>query len=206
VKLQPDRTAFEADSPFRVRFRLPSGTKMSVDEFFEICQQNDGLWFEKTAEGDLIVSSPRGGLTGAQSVSIGAQVYTWANGKGGMAVGYSTGFVLPNGAIRSPTAAWISPQQLATITSEQMERFLHFCPWFLVELLSPTDRLSFAQDKMEEYNTNGCRLGWLIDPSTTQAHIYRPGQPTQILAHPKTLIGDPEMPGFVLDLEPVWER
>ena len=57
---------------------------------------------------------------------------------------------------------------------------------------------------MEEYIANGCQLGWLIDPNKMQVHVYRPGQPEQILDNPQTVSGDPELPGFVLDLEPVW--
>ena len=57
---------------------------------------------------------------------------------------------------------------------------------------------------MDEYLANGCQLGWLIDPSKTQVHVYRPGQPVQVLDNPITVSGDPELPGFVLDLEPVW--
>jgi Uma2 family endonuclease len=51
---------------------------------------------------------------------------------------------------------------------------------------------------------NGCRLGWLIDPEKKQVHVYRPGQQVQLFDSPQTLAGDPELPGFVLDLEPVW--
>lgn len=199
------RAEIEADSPFRVRFCLPPTVTMTQDEFFELCQQNDGIWFERTAEGDLIVSSPRGGLTGMQYVSVGAQLHEWAKRTAsGMALGSSTGFILPNGANRTAAASWISPKQLATITQEQKKKFVPVCPCFIVEILSPTDRFSLAQAKMEEYAANGCKLGWLIDPDRTQVHVYRPGQPVQVLDNPQTLAGDPELPGFVLDLEPVW--
>jgi Uma2 family endonuclease len=57
---------------------------------------------------------------------------------------------------------------------------------------------------MEEYIANGCKLGWLIDPDKQQVHIYRSGQPAQVLDNPATVSGDPELPGFVLDLKPVW--
>ena len=51
---------------------------------------------------------------------------------------------------------------------------------------------------------NGCRLGWLIDSDGQQVHVYRPGQSVQVLDNPQTVNGDAELPGFVLDLEPVW--
>ena len=70
--------------------------------------------------------------------------------------------------------------------------------------MSESDSLKKTQEKMVEYMANGCMLGWLIDPSKTQVHIYRPGQAMQLLDQPQNVGGDPELPGFVLDLEPVW--
>ena len=59
--------------------------------------------------------------------------------------------------------------------------------------------------KMVEYAANGVRLGWLIDPFSRKVHVYRPNTDTQILDNPAVLSGDPELPGFVLDLTEVWE-
>ncbi len=103
-----------------------------------------------------------------------------------------------------PDAAWISPEQLAAITAEQRKKFLPICPFFLIEVKSPSDTLKKLQDKMDEYIANGCKLGWLIDPEKQQVHIYRPGQPAHVLDQPASVTGDPELPSFVLDLDPVW--
>src|SRR5207247_1407453 len=116
----------------------------------------------------------------------------------------SGGYILPNGANRAPDVAWIAPEQLAALTPAQRKKFLPLCPFFVVELLSPTDSLQQTQEKMEEFIANGCKLGWLIDPEKQQIHVYRPGQPVQVFDNPQTLATDPELPGFVLDLEPVW--
>jgi len=85
-----------------------------------------------------------------------------------------------------------------------MKKFLPVCPFFLIELLAPSDSLKKTIEKMEGYIANGTRLGWLIDPEKKQVHVYRPGQPVQILDNPQSASGDPELPGFVLDLDPVW--
>jgi Uma2 family endonuclease len=94
---------------------------------------------------------------------------------------------------------------MATLTPEQWKTFVPLCPYFLIEVRSPSDRMKTLNEKMEEYIANGCRLGWLIDPEPRQVHVYRPGQPAQVLDNPQSVNGDPEMPGFVLDLRPVWE-
>ena len=38
-----------------------------------------------------------------------------------------------------------------------------------------------------------------------ETHKSHPGQPPQVLDGPPSVSGDPELPGFVLDLRPVWE-
>lgn len=178
---------------------------MTQDQFFDFCQQNRRLRFERNEEGELIVMAPAGGESSAQNLSVASQLYNWHKRAGiGKAFDSSGGFILPNGANRSPDASWISSEQLAAITPEQMKKFLPVCPFFLVELISPSDSLKKTMEKMDEYMANGCKLGWMIVPEKKQVHIYRPGQPVEVLDNPQTVSGDPELPGFVLDLGPVW--
>ena len=148
---------------------------------------------------------PSGAESGIRDLSVAAQLYNWTQtNRKGKAAGPSGGYILPNGANRAPDAAWLSPEQLASITPEQMKKFPPVCPFFVVEVLSPSDSLKQTKNKMDEYIANGAKLGWLIDPDKKQVHVYRPGQPVQILDNPQSLAGDPELPGFVLDLDPVW--
>lgn len=190
-----------ADNPIQLLPAVP----MTQDEFFAFCQQNRKLRFERSAKGELILMPPAGGESSAQNLSVAGQLYAWYRRVAiGKAFDSSAGFILPNGANRSPDASWITPEQLATITTDQMKKFLPVCPFFLIEMFSPSDSLKQTQAKMEEFIANGSKLGWLIDPEKKQVHVYRPGQPVQVHDNPQTVSGDPELPGFVLDLEPVW--
>jgi Uma2 family endonuclease len=178
---------------------------MTQDQFFDFCQQNRKMRFERNAKGELIVMPPAGCESSMQNLSVASQLYTWARRVGqGKVTDSSGGFILPNGANYAPDAAWITPEQLASLTPEQMKKFLPVCPYFLVELMSPSDSLKKTMEKMEEYLANGTKLGWLIHPDKQQVYVYRPGQAVQVLDNPQTISGDPELPGFVLDLEPVW--
>ena len=125
----------------------------------------------------------------------------WAKKDGtGISFDSSTGFRLPNGAIRSPDASWVKPERWQTLTLEQRRGFAPLCPDFVLELRSATDQLSALQAKMQEYIDNGARLGWLIDPSERRVYIYRPGLPMEQQNDPSTLSGDPVLPGFVFHL------
>jgi Uma2 family endonuclease len=195
-------TAFDFPA---ISIHLSPAYPMTQDQFFDFCQQNEGKRFERTAEGEIIIMAPSGGEAGFQDAEVCTQLSIWAKTIGkGKVTGSSGGFILPNGANRAPEAAWITPEQMAALTPEQRKKFLPICPFFLIEVKSPSDSLKTLQDKMGEYIANGCKLGWLIDPSSLQVHVYRPGQPVQVLDNPQTLKGEPELPGFMLDLEPVW--
>lgn len=178
---------------------------MTNAEFFAFCQLNADWRIEQTAEGDLVIMPPTGGETGDRNAELTTQLRVWARADGaGVSFDSSTGFTLPNGAHRSPDASWVTRSRLAPLTPEQKQRFLPLCPDFVVELRSPSDSLSATQDKMGEYLSSGARLGWLIDPAERTVYVYRPGQPLDTLDNPTTLSGDPELPGFVLHLAPIW--
>jgi Uma2 family endonuclease len=117
----------------------------------------------------------------------------------------STGFDLPNGATRSPDAAWVKRSRLATLTNEQKAKFLPLCPDSVIEICSPSDNLKTLQNKMQEYIDNGARLGWLIDPVDRCVYVYHPEITAECLENPATISGDPELPGFALDLAKIWD-
>jgi Uma2 family endonuclease len=106
--------------------------------------------------------------------------------------------------MRSPDASWVRRERWEALTDEEREKFPPLAPDFVIEIRSATDRLRDLREKMQEYVDQGVRLGWLIDPTNRRVEIYRPGKPPEALDGPTTVNGDPELPGFVLDLSPIW--
>lgn len=179
--------------------------ELTNEQFYQLCQINRGLRFERTAAGELIIMPPTGGETGNRNAGLTAQLWIWnEQNKLGKVFDSSTGFQLPNGADRSPDAAWVKQESWDTLTPEQKERFIPLCPDFVVELLSPSDSLQVAQAKMQEYRGNGTRLGWLIDRKARQVEIYRPSQEVEVLQFPTTLSGESVLTGFFLNLQLIW--
>jgi Uma2 family endonuclease len=180
--------------------------EMDEEQFFEFCQLNREWRIERSAEGDLEVMVPTGYETSDRNAEITMQLRLWAKRDNkGVASDSNGGFILPNGAMRSPDAAWVGRGRLANLTAEQKQRFLPLCPDFVIELRSPSDPLAPIEAKMREYGENGARLGWLIDPEERKVHVYRPNDRVEILDKPDNVSGDPILPGFVLDLKPIWE-
>ena len=126
----------------------------------------------------------------------------------GEAFDSSGGFILPNGALRSPDASWVLKSRLAELTEEQKDGFPHICPDFVIELRSESDSLASVRRKMEEYLANGTRLGWLIDSIDRRhrVYVYRQGVEVEVLEGPESISGEPELPGFTLDLRFIWEQ
>ncbi len=178
---------------------------LTDEHFFQLCQANRDLRFERTATGELIIMPPVGGESSNRNGKLNQQLFNWSDTDGtGICFDSSGGFKLPNGADRSPDAAWVKLDRWNALTPEQQTRFLPLCPDFVIELLSPSDNLKATQKKMEEYQENGVRLGWLINRKLRQVEIYRIGQEVEVLDNRVNLSGEDILPGFVLNLLPIW--
>ena len=186
------------------------------EQFYQLCSQNPEIQFERTAHQELIIMSPTGGGTGKRNSEILIELGIWnRQQKSGVFFDSSTGFILPNGSIRSPDVAWITNYKWEQISPEQQEKFIALCPDFVIELRSnppfiPPNRgerggkEGGVQEKMAEYIENGTRLGWLINRKDREVEIYRAGTEKEVLHNPTNLLGEDVVSGFVLNLELIW--
>lgn len=188
-----------------VRLRLPD---MTPEKFWRFAKQNEGMKTEMSMDGELIIYSPTGGGSGVSNTALTTELGIWTRTDGtGTAFDSSTLFVLPNGARRSPDAAWGTNAKWDALSDEEQEKPVPFAPDFAAEILSPTDSLTETQAKMKEYKANGVRLGWLIDRKKRKVYIYRPSTADpEVLDDPATVSGDPEMSGFTLDMRLIFPR
>ncbi len=186
--------------------RLDPVIELTEDQFAHFCAMNREIRIERTASGELELMSPTHSDTGIRNADITAQLGYWSRRDGtGIVFDSSTGFRLPNGAMRSPDSSWILKSLLAELSDEERRGFFAICPYFVIELRSYTDSLRALLDKMDEYMENGARLGWLLDPRDRRVYIYRPDASVDVLENPDTLSADPELSGFALDMGNIWE-
>jgi Uma2 family endonuclease len=180
-------------------------TRLTDAEFFDFCQANPLLHFERTANHEIIIMPPAYPDSSEDGAEIAGQLWYWNRTQAavpGHNYESSAGFKLPNGAVRAPDVAWLS--RAARAVAEQAGGFLAACPEFVVEIRSPSDRLATLQAKMLEYLENGVQLGFLLDVAAETAYIYRPGQPAEtVQSYDQELSGEPVLPGFRLDLRPL---
>ena len=198
-------TAIGLSNGFVVDFS-PLATKVSDEEFAELCRLNPELQLERTSDGDLVIMAPTGGKTGRRNAKLNARVTTWAEQDGrGQVFDSSTLFILPNTAKRSPDVAWVRNDRWNALSPQEQEQFPPLCPDFVVKLRSRTDSLKTLKEKMDEYISNGAELGWLIDPLERRVHIYRADGASEVLEDPKEVSAEPLLRGFVLDVQALWD-
>jgi len=178
---------------------------VTPEQFEELCIEYDELRLELTSTGELIVMPGTGGRTGARNANLTIQLGVWALKDGtGISFDSSTMFALPNGARRSPDGSWVKRERWDSLTARQKDGFVPMCPDFVVELRSPSDRLTKLRAKMVEYVENGASLGWLIDPLERRVYVYQPDREPVVLVDPVSVSADPLLPGFTLNATELW--
>jgi len=178
---------------------------LTGEDFEQLCRDNRETRMELTSKGELVLMPPTGSKTGLRNSELNRQLANWTKVVDtGVVFDSSTGFTLPNGARRSPGIAWVKRERWEALTEEEQEGFAPLCPDFVIELRSRSDNLPPLEDKMLEYIANGAQMAWLIDPLRKRVYIYRPGRDAEILEDPEIVSGNPELPGFVLQVRELW--
>ena len=195
---------FEIDTAF-----LPATLNcqpMSDHEFAAFCAEHPDLNFEMTEEGELIVMAPTHSDTGHRNLEVARELGNWAKADGrGYAFDSSSGFVLPNGARRSPDVSWVSKSRMNALVQTKRRSFWHLCPDFVIEVKSDSDRLKPVQRKMREYIAQGAGLGWLIDADSRFVEVYRGNGEVERFDRIDLIEGEGDLAGFKLDLREIWD-
>lgn len=153
---------------------------------------------------EKLLSCPlTGGITSDKNGELIADLKMWNRAtKAGKVFESSAGFILTNGATRSPDASWLEKSRWDALTEEEQTKFVPLCPDFVAELISSSYPLRATQEKMTEWMANGCRLGWLFHPKEQKTFVYRAGrnEPEVLDGYDRSLSGEDVLPGFQFDL------
>ncbi len=175
--------------------------RMNDDEFYAFCRQNEPLKFERNPHRTIVAMPNTGGRSGNRNTKIVSQLDLWAETIGDLVFDSSMTFKLPNGATRSPDAAWVSTDRWQQLTDEEQEKFPPLAPDFVVELMSKSDSVTDSKEKMREYITNGVLLGWLVNTKQQEILIYRADDTISKHADfDQAVSGEAILPGFTFSL------
>ena len=119
--------------------------------------------------------SPSGSGTSGINFRILVQLGSWAEANGtGIGFESNGGFLLPDGSMLAADAAWLRKERWNSLSREEKLRFAPVCPDFVIEVRSPSDRVTVLRKKMHTWLANGVQLAWLIDPEAKAVEVYRP--------------------------------
>jgi Uma2 family endonuclease len=184
-----------------ITLNLDAIATLTHGQFRKLCLTNRDIRLELTAQGELILMPPTGWESGKHNANLTTDLSIWNRlANLGVVFDSSTGFKLPNSAVRSPDAAWVRQDRLDALNPDP-ESFLPLAPDFVIELRSASDSAQALRAKMKEYQENGVRLGWFLNVKGKEAEIYRLGQAVEVLKSPISLLGEDVLPGFVLELK-----
>jgi Uma2 family endonuclease len=191
---------------------LPRTLTFTPSQFAEVCAANPEAVLELAADGTLIEMTPTGGSTGARNSRLLARLENWAvaSALGWIVFDSSSGFLLPDGSVRSPDASVVRLERWQALSEADREGFPPLCPDLVVELASPSDEPQVLRRKLAAYMANGASLGWLLLPQSRTVEVWKAGAPEaanspQVLTDPARLEAGPEFPGLVIDPRRIWE-
>ena len=185
-----------------IKLKTPVLDRLTDEEFYQICQDHRDLRIERAADHQIIIMPPTNSETGARNGQLTRLLGNWNEGTGlGIVFDSSAGFTLPTGAMLSPDASWVAQARWDALGPDDRRGFARICPDFVVELLSPSDRLTDTMRNMDQWLEAGARLAWLIAPATESVYVFAPGQPVQpVVGFDQELAAGPLLPGFALQL------
>lgn len=156
--------------------------------------------------GELIRMSPSGGPHGVVSARVAVLLDAFVRPRRlGVVFGAETGFVVARDpdTVRGADAAFVSSARLPG--GRVPAGFFPTAPDLAVEVLSPDDRATEVEEKVQEYFAAGARAVWVLSPKTRTLTVHRPGGEARRLGPEETVEGGDVLPGFAVKVAEFFE-
>jgi Uma2 family endonuclease len=187
--------------PFREDERsiLAEDRLYTSEEFLEISKDTSRVYELK--KGKLTIMSPAGRNHGKLALRIGARIQVFVDEDDlGEAYAAETGFKLETDpdTVLAPDVSFVNKERLPA--GEMTAGFLPGPPDLAVEVVSPGDRASEVQSKVQQWLTHGTKLVWIVEPDSQTVNVYRSDGSAALLDKSATLDGEDVLPGFKMKL------
>ena len=96
--------------------------------------------------------------------------------------------------VREPDVAFFSAEK--SPPDERVTGYAEVAPDLVVEIVSPSDRLTAVNDKALMWLRYGVRLVWVVHPDERLVDVHRDGHPVVALDESGALDGADVLPGF----------
>jgi Uma2 family endonuclease len=166
---------------------------MTAEELLQLGDNGVG----ELIAGEFISMSPAGGAHGRLASRINRIVGDFVEQHAlGETFGAETGFIVAHNpdTVRAPDFAFIAKERLSLIGD--FDEFIPIAPDLAVEVVSPYDRWTKIEEKVQDYLRAGTRLVWVLNPKTKTIHVYHGFASVVVLMSKGQLEGGEVLPGF----------
>ena len=169
---------------------------MTAEELLRL--PDDGMRHELIA-GELRTMAPSGAEHGEIAITSGSALERYVRAhRLGRVFGAETGFLLATNpdTVRAPDLAFVSRER--TRAAGRVTGYWPGAPDLAVEVISPNDRYSEVEEKVDTWLAHGTRLVVVVDPHRRTVTVRRPDGRTHHLTVADTLDGEEVVPGWTL--------
>ena len=160
----------------------------------------EGNW--ELINGEVVAVNP----TSLHAAAITARILTLLNAhvlatNAGLVVGPDAGFVIfpDQNTLLAPDVSFITALRVPSFTEQQ--HFARLAPDLVVEVMSPSDRMTDARRKIALYLEAGVTMVWLVEPGPRTISVYQPGQSPRRLAGDEIMTAETVLPGFQMTVD-----
>ncbi|NEQ64498.1 MAG: Uma2 family endonuclease [Symploca sp. SIO1B1] len=152
-------------------------------------------------DGNITIMSPSGYQSDEVAAEVVALLRNWVKPrKLGRITASSAGFELPNSDVRAPDVSFVLAERMKISPLS----FAELAPDLMVEVKSPSDSLSALRKKIQNFLSQGTKVGILINPQKHRVEIYRPGEEVVVLGDDDVLTIPDLLPGFEVAVADLW--
>ena len=176
---------------------------MTVDEFV-VASLPEGKW--ELVRGEARMTPTPGVPHGRAATKLVVLLSVYAEPKGlGLVFGDSVGYELTRfpHTVRVPDASFVRAERIPP--GGVRPGNFKFPPDLAVEVLSPSERASELEEKLQDYMLAGTSLIWVVDPVRRTIMTISSGAPVRWLSEGETLDGGTVIPGFSCAVADVFE-
>jgi len=152
-------------------------------------------------DNSIIIMSPSGYESDEVATEVARVLGNWVKPrKLGRVTGAGAGFELPNSDVRAPDVSFVLAERMRRATRS----FAELAPDLMVEVKSPSDTLKSLRDKIQNFLSQGTKVGILINPEKHAVEIYRPSEKVVVLGDGDVLSIPDLLPGFEVAVADLW--
>lgn len=176
---------------------LTTLTRKDLEEF----QAKHPDYPMELVNGNIIVMSPSGYESDEVAAEVTRVIGNWVKPRRlGRVTGSSAGFDLPNSDVRAPDVSFVLAERLPRAPRS----FAELAPDLIVEVKSPSDSLKSLREKIQNFLSQGTKVGILINPENHRVEIYRSGEDVIVLGDGDILTIPDLLPGFEVAIVDLW--